>query len=76
MRLDADVLICAQGGGAGATCPQFVTAVRPKYALMTAGETENSVKVRLERTGTQVYTAEKCGVMTAYSDGYTISVKE
>lgn len=74
--LDADVLICAQGGSEEATCQPFVAAVSPAYALTTGEEAANSVKVRLQRAGAQVYAMENSGVMTAYSDGYTISVKE
>lgn len=74
VRLNADVLICAQGGGTDATCAEFVAAVSPAYALMTAKEPPNSVKVRLQRAGAQVYTAGEYGVMTVTSDGYTLRV--
>lgn len=74
--LDADVLICAQGGGEAATCQQLVAAVSPAYALMTGKEAANSVKVRLQRAGARVYAMEECGVMTAYSDGYAIEIDE
>ena len=74
--LDADVLVCAQGGGEEATCQQLVAAVSPAYALMTGREPANSVRVRLQREGAQVYAMDDCGVMTAYSDGRTIRIEE
>lgn len=74
--LDADVLICAQGGGEGATCQQLVAAASPAYALMTGKEAANSVKVQLQRAGAKVYGMEEHGVMTVYSDGYTIKITE
>ena len=76
VRLDADVLICAQGGSGEANCQQLVAAVTPAHALMTGKEAANSVKVRLERAGANVYAMAEHGVMTAYSDGYTIKIKE
>ena len=76
VRLDADVLICAQGGGDAATCQPFVAAVSPRYALLTGRDAANSVRVQLQRAGAQAYAMSDCGVMTAYSDGYTITVQE
>lgn len=76
VNLDADVLVCAQGGSDAATCQQLVAAVTPAYALMTGKDAANSVKVRLERAGAKVYTMEEHGVVTAYSDGYTIRMEE
>lgn len=74
--LDADALICAQGGGEDATCAAFVQAVSPSIALMTAREAENTTRIRLTRAGAQVYTAQEHGVMTLVSDGTTIQVRE
>lgn len=73
-RLGADVLICAQGGSAEATCAAFVSAVSPRHALMTAKDPPNSVQVRLQRAGAQVYTMREHGVITVESDGYTVKV--
>ena len=76
MNLDADALICARGGSEDATCAEFVSAVSPKYALMTGKDAANSVQVRLNRVGTQVYTAKEHGVMTLVSDGQTMRIRE
>ena len=73
--LDADVLICAQGGGEEATSAALVSAVTPSAALMTGEAPANTVKVRLQRAGANVYTAKEHGVMTVFSDGQTVSVK-
>lgn len=76
VNLDADVLICARGGSEDATCAELVGAVSPRIALMTGNDPANSVKVRLTRAGAEVYTAEEHGVMTLFSDGQTMQIKE
>ena len=76
VRLVADVLVCAQGGSEAATCQQFAAAVSPEYALLTGSDAANSVRVQLQRAGAQVYAMADSGVMTAYSDGYTVTVQE
>ena len=76
VRLGADALICALGGSEEATCTEFVTAVSPKIALLTGKAPDNSVKVRLTHAGAQVYSAKEHGVMTLFSDGKTLTVRE
>jgi len=73
--LDTDVLICGRGGGEEATSSVLVEAVSPEYALMTGKAPSNAVRVRLERTGAQVFAAKEHGVMTIVSDGKTIDIK-
>ena len=75
VRLDADALICARGGSDAATSLELVNAVTPRIALLTGMEPANSVMIRLQRAGTQAYTAREHGVMTVVSDGSTITVK-
>ena len=41
---------------------------------MTAKDPPNSVRVRLQRAGAQVYTMQEHGVITVESDGYTVKV--
>ena len=76
VNLDADALICARGGSEDATSAEFVNAVSPKIALMTGKDPANSVKVRLQRAGASVYTAQEHGVMTLVSDGQTMQIRE
>lgn len=76
VRLGADALICASGGSEEATCTEFVSAVSPKVALLTGKEIDNSVRVRLTRAGAQVYASKEHGVMTLYSDGQTMTIRE
>lgn len=76
VRLDADALICGRGGSEEATCTEFVSAVSPKIALLTGKEPDNSVKVRLTRAGAQAYSSEEHGVMTLFSDGQTMTIRE
>lgn len=72
--LSADALICARGGSDAATCLELVNAVGPSVALMTGKEPANSVRIRLEKAGAAVYTAQDNGVMTLFSDGQTLRV--
>lgn len=72
--VDADVLIASSGGSAVGTGTEFAEAVSPEYALLTGSDPANAVKVRLERTGAQVYTAQEHGVMTVFSDGQRLIV--
>lgn len=74
-NVSADVLIASSGGSADATCAEFAEAVSPEIALLTGEAPANPVKVRLERVGAQVYTAEEHGVMTVFSDGQTVSIQ-
>ena len=74
VQLRADALICARGGSEDATCTEFVSAVSPRYALLTGKDAANAVKVRLSRAGAQTYTAEENGVMTIFSDGQTMTI--
>lgn len=74
-RLACDALICARGGSESATGAPIVSACAPSIALMTGKEPANSVKVRLQKAGAQVYAGEDCGVMTLVSDGKTIIVR-
>ena len=74
-HVDADVLIASCGGASDGTCAEFAEAVSPQIALLTGKAPANPVKVRLERVGAQVYTAQENGVMTVFSDGQTVSVQ-
>lgn len=73
--MDADVLICGMGGDEEATGNVLVTAVAPSIAVMTGKEPANSVRVRLERTGCEVYTTKEHGVMTLTSDGQKFTMQ-
>lgn len=73
-RLDADALICARGGSDAATCAEFVSAVSPQIALMTGKSPANPVKIRLQKAGAAVYTAQDNGVMTLLSDGQSMEI--
>lgn len=74
-NLDADVLICAQGGEDGATSARLIQAVTPAHALLTSREPSNDIRMRLDRAGAQVYAARENGGMTVYSDGTRIEVE-
>lgn len=75
VNLNADALICAQGGGEEATCQELVAAVTPSIALLTGKNPSNAVRVRLMRVDAQVCCQKDYGVMTLYSDGQTMTVR-
>ena len=74
-NLDVDAIICARGGSDAATGAEIVQAASPSIALLTGKAPANSVRVRLERAGAQIYAASDHGVMTLVSDGQTIRVE-
>ena len=74
--LKADALICSMGGGEEATCAELVSAVTPRIALLTGKKPADAVVNRLLRAGAQVYTAKEHGVMTLYSDGQKLEIRE
>lgn len=74
-NLDVDAIVCARGGSDAATGAEIVQAASPSIALLTGKNPANSVRVRLERAGAQVYTAKEHGVMTLVSDGQRITVQ-
>ncbi len=70
MRADALIAL----GNAGTLSLELVNAVQPRMALLTGKMPENSVQIRLQRIGTQVFTAKEYGVMTLFSDGQNLKV--
>ncbi|MBO5570253.1 MAG: hypothetical protein J6A79_15165 [Clostridia bacterium] len=72
--LDTDVLVCAQGGGEEATCPELIRAVTPEIALCS-GAASWQVKARLEKEGAAVYSMQQHGVVTVRSDGLGLTVR-
>ncbi len=73
--LAANALIASRGGGEEGTCLELVNAVKPQIALLTGKSPANPVKIRLQKAGAAVYTAQEHGVMTLYSDGQTLRVQ-
>lgn len=74
-NLDADVLVCAQGGSDEATSARLIQAVTPKAALLTGSNPSNDIRMRLDRAGATVYAMRENGVMTVVSDGEKIEVR-
>lgn len=73
--LSADALIAARGGSDEGTCLELVNAVQPGIALLTGKNPANPVKIRLQKAGAEVYTAQEHGVMTLVSDGQTLRIE-
>lgn len=69
--MKADALIAL--GNDGTLSLELVNAVRPRFALLTGKNPANSVQIRLQRGGTQVFTAKEYGVMTLFSDGRNLT---
>ena len=73
-NVKCSALIAARGGSDAGTCLELVSAAQPQIAFLTGKEPANSVRIRLQKAGVQVYAAKENGVMTLYSDGQTLTV--
>jgi competence protein ComEC len=73
--LHADVLKVGHHGSAYGSSPQFIAAVRPKYAIISVGRHNLfghpavSTLQTLERFGVGVYRTDRDGAVTIVSDG-------
>ena len=73
-NVECNALIAARGGSDAATCAELAAAAQPQTAFLTGKEPANSVRIRLQKAGAQVYAAKENGVMTLFSDGQTLTV--
>lgn len=78
--ITADVLKIGHHGSDTSTTPEFLNAVKPKYAAISVGDDSNnlpkaSVSRRLMDAGTTVYRTDINGTVIFLSDGKKISVK-
>ena len=73
-NVKCSALIAARGGSDAGTCLELVSTAQPQIAFLTGKEPANSVRIRLQKAGVQVYAAKENGVMTLYSDGQTLTV--
>ena len=78
--LGADVLKVGHHGSDTSTTPEFLDAVKPKYAAISVGSDSNNlpkaaVSRRLADYGVSVYRTDISGTIIFLSDGKNISVK-
>lgn len=78
-NLKADLLKIGHHGSKSSTCSNFLSAVNPKYAVISVGK-DNSYKHpsqstmdRLKEKGVQVYRTDENGTIVVTSDGKNIS---
>lgn len=77
--LSADVLKAGHHGSHTSTCQQFLNAVNPKYAVISAGKGNDyghphkETMNRLKAKGIKVYRTDESGTIICTSDGKNIS---
>ncbi|GAA0180865.1 hypothetical protein SH2C18_34840 [Clostridium sediminicola] len=77
--LSADVLKLGHHGSRSSTTEEFLAAVKPKYAIVSAGRMNDyghphkKVINRLESDGIPVYRTDECSTIIAISDGENIT---
>lgn len=77
--LSADVLKVGHHGSHTSTCQQFLDAVNPKYAVISAGKGNDyghphkETMDRLRAKGVKVYRTDESGTIICISDGKNIS---
>lgn len=79
-ELRADVLKVGHHGSKNSTLPDFLAAVRPRMAIISAGE-ENpyghpspALLERLQSAGVSVYRTDRDGAVRIVSDGEALTV--
>lgn len=77
-NLKADVLKIAHHGSTSSTTPNFLSAIKPKYAVISVGSGNsyghpaNSTISKLNNAGIQIFRTDELGTIIATSDGNTI----
>jgi competence protein ComEC len=78
--LEADVLKVGHHGSRNSTTPDFLAAVRPRMAIISAGE-ENpyghpspALLARLQDAGVPVYRTDRDGAVRVVTDGESMTV--
>jgi competence protein ComEC len=79
--LRSDLLKAGHHGSNSSTSTPFLRAVRPKYAVISAGKNNRErdhpnpkTLARLKKFGVKLYRTELNGTITVYSDGKTIQI--
>lgn len=78
-NLKVDVLKVGHHGSKSSTCANFLSAVSPKYAVISVGKGNDyghpaqSTMDRLKGAGVQVFRTDECGTVIATSNGKDIS---
>lgn len=77
-RLKADVLKLGHHGSSTSSTPEYLDAVKPKYAVITAGKGNDyghphkETIERLKKKGISIYRTDEQGTIIAESDGKSI----
>lgn len=78
-ELKADVLKIGHHGSSSSTTPEFLSAVSPKYAIISVGKNNDyghpakATMDKLKAANIAVYRTDECGTIIAASDGANIS---
>ena len=79
-KLKADVLKVGHHGSSGSTCPAFLKAVAPQYAVIMCGADNDyghphrETLAALEAAGVKVYRTDLNGTIIMTSDGHSINI--
>jgi competence protein ComEC len=79
-KLKADVLKAGHHGSSGSTCPAFLKAVSPPYAVIMCGADNDyghphrETLAALEAAGVKVYRTDLHGTIIMKSDGHNINI--
>ncbi len=72
-NVSADFLLVPHHGSGTSSCEEFLTAVSPKYAVVSVSETDtlpnNGTMARLIKTGCEIYRTDESGDIAVVSDG-------
>lgn len=79
-ELKSDVLKVGHHGSLTSTSPEFLSAVSPKYAVISSADGEKHLPAaktvsRIGKAGIKLYETYKCGTVIAESDGKNITFK-
>ena len=79
-KLKADVLKIGHHGSSSSTCPAFLKAVEPQYAVIMCGEDNDyghphrETLAALDAAGVKVYRTDLNGTIIMTSDGHSINI--
>lgn len=81
LPLTSDVLKIGHHGSLTSTTPAFLSAVRPRFAIISAGKRNmhghphRDILERLNQVGAKIYRTDQQGAITFHTDGTTISIE-
>ena len=81
LPLTSDVLKVGHHGSLTSTTPEFLAAVRPRFAIISAGKRNmhghphHDILERLKQVGAKIYRTDQQGAITCHTDGTTLQIE-